>query len=98
MSKDSDTAKQADQNVEKAEEDEPQTSDGITVSTTESHRTKALLRTLMAQAPQNANFPQRKGRKESYAFWSSQPVTQFEDILKPKNVPFHTAGTRRTVF
>ena len=29
---------------------------------------------------QNSNFPLRKGRKETYAFWGSQPVTQFDEV------------------
>ena len=40
----------------------------------------------LAPAQQRSNFPNRKGRKDTYAFWSSQPVTQFEEVAKVSTV------------
>lgn len=46
---------------------------------------RELLQALSMRAPGPVN--QRKEKKPHYAFWSSQPVTQFEDSRTEVGVP-----------
>ena len=54
-----------------------------------SQPTNTFLQTFgLAPVQQRSNFPNRKGRKDTYAFWSSQPVTQFEEVAKASTVRY----------
>jgi len=48
----------------------------------------------MSQHTQSTNLWKRKERKESYKFWGSQPVTQFNEVGKSTEVKWNFSHTR----